>query len=83
MAGAKFWQALKFRAALLGTTPEELSRQQDESLAASEIGGPECLDSEELAALVDGAEPDSEQTAHLVTCPVCQNTLAILKDSIH
>jgi hypothetical protein len=79
MAESKFLEARRFRAARLGITSEELARRQEEFLAASKIGGPECLDSEELAELIDGAEPDPRQAAHLETCPICQETLAVLK----
>lgn len=85
MAKAKFLEAWEFRAKLLGITPEQLAREQEESLEASEIGvgGLGCLDSEELAEIVEGAEPSPEQTAHLKDCPGCQTVFALLKDSAH
>jgi hypothetical protein len=82
MAEAKFLAARKFRAARLGITPDELSRQQEEFLEASNIGGPECLSSEELAELAEGAEPDPSQVAHLRDCSGCQTTLALLEDEV-
>jgi hypothetical protein len=80
----RIMEALEFRANRLGITVDELIKQTHLSLENCE-GGDECLDplqlqtySETLAA---GKTPDPEQTAHVESCEICQNDLAVSGDT--
>lgn len=76
-----FQQAIVRRAKALGITPEKLLSNYAQALRESTYPTPECLEAEEVQAIVALRTPSIEQSRHLQSCPACQQLLEACQQS--
>jgi light-regulated signal transduction histidine kinase (bacteriophytochrome) len=74
-----FWQAIMRRANALGVTPEKLLSNYAQQLRESTYPTPECLEAEELQAIVVSSAPTPKQLEHLQNCVPCRQLLEACK----
>jgi|SRR5882724_5611370 len=67
--------SLARRAKELGMTPEQFLNDYSRRLQESNYPTPECLEPEEVQAVIDSGAPSQEQAMHIKTCQPCEQLL--------
>jgi hypothetical protein len=80
-AEPRFLKAARDRAERLGSTPEEVLRQDVERLMASRYPGPDCLEPEEVERFAAGGVLGEDDVLHVAGCGACQSLLQVLSPS--
>lgn len=70
-----FRMSLARRAKDLGMTPEQFLSDYSQRLQESTYPTPECLEPEEVQAVIDSGAPTPEQAMHIKTCQPCEQLL--------